>query len=61
MKWELHRQPKDVIADHEYSIWCDGEPVVLANVIPGEDGVLATIVEILNASPLPSKDRETPL
>ena len=47
-EWTLHRQPKDQIADHEYSIWCDGEPVVLANIMPGEDGVLATIVKAVN-------------
>jgi len=50
MKWELHRQPEDQIGTHEYSIWCDGEVVVLANAMPGEDGVLATIIEILNAA-----------
>ena len=57
MKWELHRQPKDAIADHEFSIWCDDEIVVLANIAPGHDGVLATIVETLNAANTPA-DRE---
>lgn len=48
VEWTLHRQPKDVIADYEFSIWCDGEAVVLANVMPGEEGVLATIVKAVN-------------
>lgn len=47
-EWELHRQPQDQIADHEYSIWCDGELVMMANSMPGEEGVLATIVAALN-------------
>lgn len=50
MKWELHRQPRDAIADHEYSIWYDGQIVVLANRMPGEEGVLEAIVEKLNAA-----------
>jgi hypothetical protein len=50
MSWELHRQPRGAIADHEFSIWRDGEIVVLANRMPGEEGVLEEIVEILNAA-----------
>jgi len=50
MSWELHRQPRDAIADHEFSIWHDGKIVVLANRMPGEEGVLESIVETLNAA-----------
>lgn len=57
-RWELHRQPKDQISDHKFSIWCDGDIVVLANPVPGEEGVLATIVDALNKAPTLPRDAE---
>jgi len=47
--WELHRQPKDQIADHEYSFWFAGEPVVMANAMPGEHDILQSMVDALNS------------
>lgn len=52
--WTLHRQPNDLIADHKFSIWSGDHPVVLANEVPGEEGALAHIVNLLNvAQPAP--------
>jgi hypothetical protein len=51
--WTLHRQSDDQMVDHRFSIWSAEHPVVLANEIPGEEGVLAHIVSILNAQGKP--------
>lgn len=47
-KWELHRQPHGFMLDHEYSIWCDGQPALLANAVPGRAEMLPMIVDRLN-------------
>lgn len=49
--WSLHRQPADMIADHEYSLWLDDEPVIMANAMPGHADKLQLLVDALNAAP----------
>ena len=47
--WALHIQPKDCIADHEFSLWKEGEIVILAN---GARQKLEEIVHSVNAVPV---------
>lgn len=48
--WVLHRQPADQVADHKFSIWSGEHPVILANEVPGEEGALAHIIDVLNGT-----------